>query len=624
MPSSASVDAATARLHASWTPALILIGTAAGGAFAADLLSDVAALVVRTVIGVGCVAALLLGARHHRAQPRVAWIVLALGIGVWVVGDLLWDTFDVMLPDSGSPWYTLPEVLYLATYPALVWAMVKLVAGRGATVGIERVVDSFVLALILLLVLRAFLVDPSYSGNTADDVFNALFPLGDAMLMAGVAWLVFTPRLRNAAAWLLASGTALLLVTDVLWDLQQRISSTALDWLLDPMYPLAYATIAAAALHPSAGQLARSADSNAPEHTSRLVLLSCALALVPVLAFAAERRDALVVVLTGALVLALGVRFAGLVRALAAAQRAADRSARRFESLVASVPVGILEADQDTRIIFSNKAIDKLIGTSAVGLTDEELLERYVDPRDHHAARRAIAAVVSGRSAAAQMRVRDAAGVERWIAWYGAPVQDGSGRFAGAFSSTIEITPLKVAERALAKQALHDPLTGLANRRMLHDRLSGALIRLNRQPGVVAVLFLDLDGFKAVNDTCGHDVGDDLLQVVADRLHSAVRAEDVVARFGGDEFVVVLEHVGNRAHAALVAGKIIQMLSAPVAVRGTEHAVRVGASVGIVLTGDAMSDPDALVRAADTAMFDAKRAGPGTYRFAPEAEAAAV
>jgi diguanylate cyclase (GGDEF)-like protein/PAS domain S-box-containing protein len=613
-----------ARLPAGWTPAFTLIGTAAGGAFAADLLPDVAALVLRTVIGAGCVAALLLGARHHRAQPRAAWIVLALGIAVWVVGDALWDTFDVVLPDAGSRWYTLPQVLYLVMYPALVWAMVKLVAERGATVDIERVVDSFVLALILLLVLRAFLVDPSYSGSTANDVFDALFPLGDAMLMAGVAWLVFTPGLRNAAAWLLASGTALLLVTDVLWDLQERISSSAFDWLLNPMYPLAYATIAAAALHPSVGRLAAPADDAPPKHTSRLVLLSCALALVPVLAFAADRRDALVVVLTGALVLALGVRFAGLVHALQAAQHAADRSARRFESLVASVPVGILEADQDTRIIFSNKAIDKLIGTSAVGLTDEELIERYVDSRDHHAARRAIAAVVAGRSAAAQMRVRDAAGVERWVAWYGAPVQDGSGRFSGAFSSTIEITPLKVAERALAKQALHDPLTGLANRRMLHDRLSTALIRLNRQPGALAVLFLDLDGFKAVNDTCGHDVGDDLLQVVADRLRSAVRAEDVVARFGGDEFVVVLEHVGNRAHAALVAGKIIQMLSAPVAVRGIEHAVRVGASVGIVLTRDALSDPDALVRAADTAMFDAKRAGRGTYRFAPEAEPAAV
>jgi diguanylate cyclase (GGDEF)-like protein/PAS domain S-box-containing protein len=606
------------RGNAAWRAPTILIATATAGAVLADFLPDAAAVAVRALVGAMAVTAIGYGARRHRARPEIAWWVVAAGIAVWVVGDTLWDTFDITLSNPDSNWYVLPNCLYLVMYPAVVWAIVKMVAEKGEHGGAERVVDSFIPAVILLLLVRVFIVEGAGTGgDRLDALFNAAFPLCDALLLAGVTWLLFTPGMRNWAAWLLASGTALLLVTDVGWDMQERIAPDTWSWLLNPLYPVAYATIAAATLHPSVVGMTRRqpAARGRGEHTARLALLCSALGLTPVLAFTASRHDLLLVVLTALLVVAIGVRFVTLVRALQLAEHDAATSARRFSSLIASVPVGIMENDSSARVVFSNQAIDELLGHSAVGMSDQELIDQFVDPRDREGVERAVRTLVGGRSAAAQLRMRAADGTERWFAWYGAPVKDTDGQYTGAFSSMIEITSLKDAERTLAKQATHDPLTGLPNRRLLYDRLSTALSRLTRQPGMVVVLFLDLDGFKSVNDMCGHDAGDELLQVVSVRLRHCVRAGDAVARFGGDEFVVVLEQVRDRADAAFIAGKIVHAVAGPVTLRRAQRRVQVGASVGIAVGTSPSDDPDALLRDADAAMFEAKRAGRGTYRF---------
>jgi diguanylate cyclase (GGDEF)-like protein/PAS domain S-box-containing protein len=602
--------------RAAWRAPIVLIALVTVAAGSADRLPATPALIVRAVVGMICVVAIGFGAHRNQARPAIAWWVMAIGIGVWVIGDAIWDSLDVTLSNPDSDWYILPNVLYLIMYPALVWAIVKLVAEHGHSGGVERAVDSFIPAVLLLLVVRAYLVRGQDATGTLDSLFNAAFAIGDALLLAGVSWLLLTPGKRNAAAWLLASGTATLLATDVMWDIQARVGSDSWNWLLNPMYSISYAVIGAAALHPSVATLgAQRKDARPTTHTSRLLLLCVALVMIPVLAFASDRNDPLIEIMSSTLVAAIGVRFFALVRALQSAERDAALSARRFSSLVESVPVGILEADRDARIIFSNHAIDEMLGRSVVGMTDHELIHAFVDPRDQEAIRRTVTSVVEGHTARAQLRMRDADGVERWVAWYAAPVQDGSGGFAGAFSSMMEITSLKDAETTLALQATHDPLTGLPNRRLLFDRLSTALTRLNRSPGMVVVLFLDLDGFKTVNDSCGHDAGDELLQVVSERLRATVRGEDAVTRFGGDEFVAVLEQVRDRAGAAFVADKVIRAIRAPVSLHRAQRTVQVGASIGIAVSTSPTDDPDALVRDADTAMFDAKRAGRGIYRF---------
>jgi diguanylate cyclase (GGDEF)-like protein/PAS domain S-box-containing protein len=159
----------------------------------------------------------------------------------------------------------------------------------------------------------------------------------------------------------------------------------------------------------------------------------------------------------------------------------------------------------------------------------------------------------------------------------------------------------------LANLAMHDGLTGLPNRLLLRDRLVGALARVERLGGHVAVLFVDLDRFKMVNDGLGHGAGDQLLASAARRLERGVRPIDTVARFGGDEFVVVCEGVEGDEHALLVAERIARVFGEAFHVRGQD--VVLTCSVGVALTADTDTDPDALVRDADAAMYRAKEGG---------------
>src|SRR4051794_1565669 len=168
------------------------------------------------------------------------------------------------------------------------------------------------------------------------------------------------------------------------------------------------------------------------------------------------------------------------------------------------------------------------------------------------------------------------------------------------------------AER-LSRQAMYDPLTGLPNRTLFVDRLEGALARSDRAGIGPAVMFLDLDGFKLVNDTMGHSGGDQLLEMVAGRLRDAVRGGDTVARMGGDEFTVLCEGLADEQEATTVADRIIEALGRPFTIGSRQ--VGIGASVGISLSKTPRDYPATLIREADTAMYQAKDAGRGRWEI---------
>ena len=169
-----------------------------------------------------------------------------------------------------------------------------------------------------------------------------------------------------------------------------------------------------------------------------------------------------------------------------------------------------------------------------------------------------------------------------------------------------------VAWRINEDQALKDTLTALPNRRLLRDRLEHALTRAARTRTTLALVFIDLDHFKQVNDTYGHSAGDELLQGVAARIRGAVRSADTAARVGGDEFVVLLEHVDTEG-VELVAARLVESIGTPITVR--DQMVGVGASIGIALSRPGVSADD-LYREADAAMYRAKSAGGRTYMIA--------
>ncbi len=191
--------------------------------------------------------------------------------------------------------------------------------------------------------------------------------------------------------------------------------------------------------------------------------------------------------------------------------------------------------------------------------------------------------------------------------------RDGEGEIAGIIGAVTDITERKINEAKVQHMALHDNLTGLFNRNMFFNQLGKAIAKAKRHEHALALIYIDLDGFKAVNDELGHDAGDVVLKVVGKRLMSHTREADTVCRLGGDEFAILMEMVKNRDAMATLAQKIIQTISETIPVSGGE--CRVGASVGIAGYPDHASDPDKLVKNADTAMYKAKKQDKGSYCF---------
>jgi len=182
----------------------------------------------------------------------------------------------------------------------------------------------------------------------------------------------------------------------------------------------------------------------------------------------------------------------------------------------------------------------------------------------------------------------------------------------------LEVRLLHEAARNYGKMlealALNDPLTGLANRRLLADRMSMALVHARRNRSAMAVVFLDLDGFKQINDTLGHGTGDILLKMVAERLLATVREEDTVARLGGDEFILALWHVSGIDYASLAASRAIEALSQPYGIEG--NVVRITTSAGVSIYPDHGEDAETLLKSADLALYEAKHAGKNTWKIA--------
>ena len=269
------------------------------------------------------------------------------------------------------------------------------------------------------------------------------------------------------------------------------------------------------------------------------------------------------------------------------------RIARLFEmtsDLLATISL-------DGRFTLLNPAWEQLLGW-----TREELqagpIETFMHPDD---VERTLALMSAGARESTQMenftnRYRHRDGSWRWLLW--SARRDGDSWYAAVRDVTDRLW--------LERQALHDPLTKLPNRLLLMDRACQALARLHRSDGAVALLFVDLDKFKAVNDNLGHDVGDRLLVGIAERLAELMRDSDTVARLGGDEFVILAEDIESDAEAVALAGRVLDALERPFPLGKAEVAML--ASVGVSASHSPDTNPETMMREADLAMYRAKAA----------------
>jgi diguanylate cyclase (GGDEF)-like protein/PAS domain S-box-containing protein len=322
----------------------------------------------------------------------------------------------------------------------------------------------------------------------------------------------------------------------------------------------------------------------------------------------APRRDAL-----GAVLDVIGV--ATNVTDRGRAEQAANQSEMRYRMLFEGNLAGVYRTTLEGKILDCNESFARIFGYAS----REEILampasDFYLTPEDRTAS---LARLRERRSLANfEQCLRRKDGSHVWVLENGNLIEGTDGNPSLIEGTVIDITERKRAEEQVKHLAFHDSLTGLPNRLLFNDRLRVAMIHARRYREKLAVLFLDIDRFKVINDSLGHPIGDELLRRIAERVGGCIRQEDTIARLGGDEFTVLLPGIAKEEDASTIAHKILEAVRLPFFIEHRE--LFITTSIGVTLYPDDGDDPESLVRNADTAMYRAKEQGRDNVRlYAP-------
>jgi len=293
----------------------------------------------------------------------------------------------------------------------------------------------------------------------------------------------------------------------------------------------------------------------------------------------------------------------------------------RAQVTLNSIGDAVVSTDFRGRVIYLNRIAEELTGWAQSDAAGRHLDEVFTlvdsqtrEPVPCPAMRAIIEDQTVSLDTASILIRRD--GAELAIEDLASPIHDTAGGVIGAVMVAHDVTAARAQAERLARLALYDNLTGLPNRALLLDRLKQALETACRNQTSVSVVFLDLDGFKFVNDTQGHAVGDQLLQSVASRLLSCVRRSDTVCRYGGDEFIIVLADIAHGSDATLCADKMIMLINEPFEIGGEQ--LRLGVSIGIASYPENAREAGLLIKYADIAMYQAKFSGRNHYEVFAE------
>lgn len=291
-------------------------------------------------------------------------------------------------------------------------------------------------------------------------------------------------------------------------------------------------------------------------------------------------------------------------------------SEERFRKLTALSPVGIFQVDQKQQLQYVNQRWRDIHG---IGDHDPSLQEWFeqVHSGDLVIVQQAWNRLICDQeSIALELRLARRDGSHTWIHLLAGALHDRNGELLGYLGAISDISELKAAQIQMENLAFYDPLTGLANRRLFKNRLEKSVKSVLRSGTSMALMFLDMDQFKRINDTLGHDAGDILLKEVANRLNATVRENDTVSRIGGDEFTILLTDVHQTADVLIVAEKLLQALAKPIRIKGQDIVTTV--SIGITMTPEDSTDVNTLMKNADLAMYRAKELGRNNFQFFSE------
>ena len=567
-------------------------------------------------VGIAAVAA---GVVAHRPRRRRAWLLLLAGMGTSAVGDLV-----VLLSSTpGSIAANVPADAWLtaAAGGLVLLAMLDVTFGvRGRDLGSG--LDALLLAAAVWTLLWQLLVVPAgvpgWTGSGTELAGGLQVLLFVAVLGLLVRTIRVLPARERAATLLLAAALAAALGTFLVGAVGQGVDGIAHHGGARAILgAIANLTAGAAALHPSMRALdVRRVTASDAFTAGRSIAVGLALLAPPVVLLASQLLDVEValgslavawIVLVPAVLVRLHLLGAGRDAALLEAAA----SDRRLRSLVAHTGDLLLIVDPGPRALirYASPAAARVLGIPPEHLVGTSALELPTD--DPAGLRGLLLGDVRTLPRAVDLPLRHRDGDGRWI-------QVVADRYLEGSRPTLvltlsDVTDRKHSEMRWVRAAHHDALTGLVNRRGIEERLEQHLGRLATQGGRFGVLLCDLDGFKAVNDTGGHLVGDQVLRHVAARFRSVVRDEDVVARLGGDEFVVLGTSAVDEGAVEQVADRIIASLREPVVVNAMPW--RLGVSVGMALADGTDASVGRLLRRADVALYQAKGAGKGQARW---------
>jgi diguanylate cyclase (GGDEF)-like protein/PAS domain S-box-containing protein len=448
----------------------------------------------------------------------------------------------------------------------------------------------------------------------------------DILIVTLLIRLALAHRSREPAHWWLVGGFTVMLATDVsyAWLLQHTAEPYSL--LLDLGWATSYIAIGAAALHPSMVHLTRREAPEAMLSPVDVLWLGTPLLAVPILMLLPGRDSQIDQIILGGAGIIIATLVMVRIVLSAKDQDRAHKQARtaelEYRAVFENSPVAVLKVEGGEQILDANPAAERLFAF-AEGLRGRSARDMLVDPdADGQKILTSINALADQpNSARASWTVRmfRGDGSTFWSAMNTSLVKDLDGTPSFGITSVEDVTLRREEEERLRFRALHDPLTGLPNRDLLSENLRRSLARARRQGTQLAVLFLDLDGFKAVNDRMGHAVGDDLLRALGQRLESTARGGDMVARLGGDEFVMVIEGIQSIEESEAATIRFLEEVRRPVVIGGRR--ISLEASIGLVVA-EANDVPDDILRRADSAMYEAKRGGRGGWkRFEPSAAA---
>ncbi|HWT14591.1 MAG TPA: diguanylate cyclase, partial [Patescibacteria group bacterium] len=568
---------------------------------------------------------------HLEARQRYGWLLVALALFCDGFGFAAFGWYEAVLGiDPTYNWVNLP---FYAYFLAMFFGLV-LLTPPSQTRG-ERplfALDVIAVGLAGAMLLAEFVVHPMLDDESGPHglwqvLTLTLYPFLGAITLFGVASLLMRlpEGVERRPYQLLSAAVALYLCADSAWSILALLENydtgdlSDLGWLVGACLFLA-ATEMAWRGKRAQGFVRGTYLSR--DFTRLMPYLATATGMcVLLVGILAEARDLVPLALLGATLAAVVFLRQWLAarslqdRVLADTRRLAER---RLEALVARSAEAIFLLGPDLRVRYASPGTARLFEAHAPA-PGSALVER-IHPADQQRVRLALEEVLRG-AGDATLEWRMSTADQQWLTCESTlSNQLDDAAVLGLVVNMRDISERVALAERLRHQSLHDPLTGVANRALFIDRLMQALVRRRRHGGSVAVLFLDLDHFKLVNESLGHLAGDHLLRTIGQRLIDTMRAVDTVARFGGDEFAVLLEDAGSHNEVIGVAGRVLHAMSMPLAVDARPTVV--GASVGVAFAQDGDS-AEALMRNADLAVYKAKSAGRGRVAvYEPEMQQA--